>query len=274
MENWTGFLRLAVGQRQGTTVPTEVYAKGAYKVTPPVYLDDSGEPCFYLIHLGGGYVDGDRYKAEIHLGEQAQMLLTTQSSTKIFKTLHRPASQETEIFLTHGSHLEYMPDPIIAYRDADYQQKTIVRMVRGSTVVLGDIITSGWSPDGGLFGYSRLQMKTMIYLDDELVVFDHLQFRPREQQMDGLGLLEGHSHFGSLFVIDERVSAEFLEYMSQTLAPSMNGTQIGLSRLTVPGFSLRVMASSTQAIETVLASCQRFMREQWLGKRAISLRKY
>lgn len=274
MDNWTGFLRLAVKRKQERTIPSEVYNRGAYKITPPVYLDNSGQPCFYLMNPGGGYLDGDRYKAEILLGEQSHMMLTTQSSTKIYKTPKCPVIQKTDICLESGSYLEFIPDPIIAYRDARYIQETIVRMARGSTLVYGEIITPGWSPDGRLFQYSRLQLKTIVYMENELIVFDHLQLCPDEHPMDELGLLEGYTHLGSLVVIGQRATPDMVEKLNQELGLGTSSCRIGISALAVSGFSLRVLSSSTSQIEFVFEQCRRLLREQWLGIQTLSFRKY
>jgi len=274
MDNWTGFLRLGVQRKQEKTIPADVYNQGAYKISPPVYLDKSGLPCFYLMNPGGGYVDGDTYKAEIRLGEQAQMMLTTQSSTKIYKTIKQPVIQETEIAMEAGSYLEYIGDPIIAYRHARYVQKTVVRMKRCSSIIYGDIITPGWSPDGSLFRYDRLQLKTMVYLEDELVAYDHLQLSPNEKRIDGLGLLEGYTHMGSMLVIGEWATPDFVERISEALGAVKGPAQFALSALAISGFALRVRASSTQHIEAVFEDCRRFVRKHGIGKQTASLRKY
>ncbi|OAB47986.1 urease accessory protein UreD [Paenibacillus antarcticus] len=274
MDHWTGFLRLAVQRKKETTIASEVFHQGALKVTPAIYFDDPQQPCFYLMSLGGGYVDGDRYKLEIHLGEQAQMLLTTQSATKIFKTINHPAIQEMNIVLERGSYLEYMPDPVIAYEHAQYQQNTIVHMNPGSVMIYGDIITPGWSPDGNWFCYHTLQIKTQVYLEEQLVVFDHLQLRPANDPMAGIGLLEGYTHLGSMIVIGERTDPELMERLSESLKCCSSVAHIGLSTLMVPGFSLRVLAYSTQDIEKIFRSVQKLIREHWFGKQVTSFRKY
>lgn len=274
MENWTGVLRLAVRHKEARTILAEVYQQGASKVTPPIYLDDPSQPCFYMMNLGGGYVGGDCYKAEIYVDERAQMLLTTQSSTKIFKTLTCPAIQETSIIMERDSYLEYMPDPIIAYQHAQYLQNTVIRMKRRAALIYGDIITPGWSPDGSLFRYNRLKLKTFVYYDGELAVLDHLQLRPEVHDVEGLGILEGHTHFGTMTVIGEKATSDFIEQMSDHLNACTGNFKIGLSALNLPGFSLRVLAISTQQIEAIFEVCRRYVREQWFGKKAISFRKY
>lgn len=274
MEQWTGVLRLAVQRKQERTVLAEIYNQGASKVTPPIYLDNSGLPCFYLLNLGGGYVDGDRYKTDIHLRDHAHMLLTTQSSTKVYKTPKVPVIHEMDIRLEQGSYLEFISDPLIAYRDARYKQETAVHMARGATLVYGEIITPGWSPEGALFQYNRLQLRTAVYIEDELVVFDNLPLTPKARSMDGLGLLEGYTHLGSLLVIGDEVPRDMADTLSEAFGAADNRCRIGISALAVSGFSLRVLAMSTLQIENVFEQCRRVVRKHILGGRTVSFRKY
>ncbi|WP_312113338.1 urease accessory protein UreD [Brevibacillus reuszeri] len=274
MADWTGFLRLEAGHKLGKTIPAHVYFQGALKVTRPIYLDESGQASFYLMNPGGGYVDGDRYRMEFVVAEDARVLLTTQSSTKIYKTKSAPVLQETEIVVKKGGFLEYIPDPIIAYQDARYRQNTVIRMERGAVLVASDIITPGWSPDGELYRYRMLQLKTEVYLDEQLVAFDHLRLQPDMQNMHALGILEGYTHYGSMLIIGDQASAEFLEELHTVIEGSGVAGKVGCSALTIPGIAVRMLASSTQEIEQLFEQCTRFVRKQWFDLEPVSLRKY
>ena len=45
-----------------------------------------------------------------------------------------------------GAALEYVPDQLILYRDADFRQRTVVNMHPQASLFLSDIITPGWFP--------------------------------------------------------------------------------------------------------------------------------
>ncbi|MBS4178498.1 urease accessory protein UreD [Lederbergia citrea] len=274
MNNWTGILRLSVENKQGKTVPKNVFFQGAFKVMRPHYLDQSGQATYFLINPGGGYVDGDTYCMDITVEEEAELLLTTQSSAKVYRTPHVPVVQETEFILKKNSVLEYIPDPLIGYQDARYLQKNIIRMESGATLVYCDMLTPGWSPEGDLFSYELLQLKNEIYLDDELVVFDHLKLAPGRQKIEAIGLMEGYTHLGSMIVISEKMTASFLDELHAALKEVSGDSEIGISELSVPGFTLRVLANSTQAIEKIMMEAHRLIREKWLNKQAVFLRKY
>ncbi|MFB7637699.1 urease accessory protein UreD [Peribacillus butanolivorans] len=274
MEDWTGVLRLDVEDRIGKTIAKNVYFQGALKVMRPIYHDDSGQACYYILNPGGGYLDGDRYKMEITLEKQARLTLTTQSATKVYKTPNTHAYQETEIFLKAGSYLEYIPDPLIMYQDARYKQKNVIRMEKGATFLYSDILTPGWSPDGDRFSYNRLQFINEIYMDDELVAYDHIHLNPAVQNIEKIGFMEGFSHLGSMLVVGEQTSHDLLDRLYMAINENTDQYKVGLSLLPVQGFTVRVLANSTQIIEKIFSEYHRIISQEWFNTKPCFLRKY
>lgn len=274
MEDWTGVLHLGAEERSGKTVANHVYFQGAYKVMRPIYHDESGQACYYILNPGGGYLDGDRYQMKISLEKQAKLTLTTQSATKIYKTPHSHAYQEAEFNLKEGSYLEYIPDPLIGYQDARYKQKNVIHMEKGCTLFYSDIITPGWSPAGEKFSYDTLQLINEIYMENELVVYDHIKLSPATQNINGLGLMEGYSHLGSLIVVNEKANHDLLDRLYEAVPNETQEYKIGLSLLPIPGFTVRVLANKTQTIERVFAEFHNIISQEWFNKTPSFLRKY
>jgi len=269
----TGYLRIVAARKREKTILKESFAEGAFKITRSVYLTTSGEAYFYIMNPGGGYLDGDFYKIDIYLEEAAEAVVTTQSSTKIYKTPLSHATQELTIYLKKGSVLEFLPDPVIAYEHARFKQRTIVQMEQGASLIYADIYTPGWAADGTHFQYDLLQSKMEVYMDHKLILFDHIKLEPIEDDLKGIGYMEGFSHFGTMFVIDERVNQVLLDELYELFEP-LFGIRIGLSMLSVSGFALRVLANTTQEVEKVFGICHETLRKKVLVKEPVFLRKY
>src|SRR5699024_5593841 len=197
-------------EKNGRTVAKNVYFQGAFKVMRPVYLSNGTYPCYYLLNPGGGYLDGDTYRMDISLEEDSKLTLTTQSSTKIYKTPTEEVYQESHFHLKKGSYLEYLPDALIAYQDARYFQRNIFHMEQGATLMYADILTPGWSPEGKRFSYDQLRLKNEIHMDGKLAAFDHVKLKPDSQHMNELGFMEGYTHLGSFIVVSEKTTEEFI----------------------------------------------------------------
>ena len=274
MSNWTGVLELDMENRGGRTVAKNVYFQGAFKVMRPVYHNNGTYPCYYLLNPGGGYLDGDTYRMNVSLEEGANLTLTTQSATKVYKTPEKEVYQETNIHLKKDSYLEYLPDPLIAYKDARYHQKNTVHMEKGATFLYSDILTPGWSPEGKQFSYDMLRLKNEIYMEGELIAFDHIKLQPETQHMTGLGFMEGYTHLGSFIVVGEKTNDELLDRLYETIQNKSGDFAFGLSKLAVPGFTIRIMANYTQVIEKIFTACHHVISEEWYKSTPSFLRKY
>ncbi len=274
MSKWTGVLKLDMENRGGRSVAKNVYFQGAFKVMRPVYLNNYNHPCYYLLNPGGGYLDGDKYHMEVSLDEKAELTLTTQSSTKVYKTPTKEVYQETIFNMKKDSYLEYLPDALIAYKDAKYYQKNIVYMEEGATLLYSDILTPGWSPEGEQFSYDMLRLKTEIYMNEQLVAFDHIKLQPESQQMTELGFMEGYTHLGSFIVIGEKTNDKLLDQLYETIQKQSGDFAFGISKLAISGFTIRIMANYTQVIERIITACHHVISEEWYQKKPSFLRKY
>lgn len=268
---YTGYLKLEVGKKQNRSVICNSYFDGVFKITRPTYLAE-GLPLLTLLHVGGGYVDGDTYKAEVIVNEDSRLALTTQASTKVYKSPRDGVSQTMDYILKDSSELFVKQDPLILYHDAKFIQYTNVKMCSTSTFYYTDIITPGWSKDGKYFQYNRLASKLKIFIDEKLELFDHQLIIPDKMSGD-LMQLEGYSHIGTMIMINHQVSETLIEDIRKVIAAVTYDVRFGISLLNVKGFSIRVLASSTPNIETIFAECEKIILKQLFKQDKIEWRK-
>ncbi|ASS99333.1 urease accessory protein UreD [Geobacillus thermocatenulatus] len=270
--SWTGRLQCTAAFKNGRTVILDSYGEGALKLMRSVYLD-SAHPTLYLVHIGGGYVDGDSYDMEIFLEPSARLMVTTQSAAKIYKTPSTPVRQYTRLSLGEQSVLEYFPDPTIAYEHARFVQETTVYITPSSTFVYGEIITPGWSESGELFRYDWIRTKLKVHREGTLVLFDHLYLHPSHHLTDMLQL--GHyTHVGSMVVLSPFITKGVLESFGFLMDQMSDGIYCGFSETAAPGFSVRVLAHDTMAIETLFQRIHQFIRPLYGEREPVFWRKY
>lgn len=271
----TGDLRLTVGQRGERAIATRQFHRGALRIMRPHYLDDSGQVCYVILNPGGGYLGGDTYSIDVEVRDGARLLLTTQSATKVYRTPGSRAEQHMRLRLGPGSSLESVPDQLIAYREARYRQQTMVDMDPTASLVMAEVVTPGWSPDGRLFRYDELRLRTDIYVGGELMVLDNLLIRPADEApVAGMTFLEDYTHVGSLVVIDPRVDAALLEEIRAAVAGLDPDGQLGLSLLNGHGFVLRALSRSTEGLNSLVLAAVDLLRARWYGQGPLNLRKY
>ncbi|WP_139368036.1 urease accessory protein UreD [Priestia abyssalis] len=268
----TGSLSIGAKVKHGRTILHDCYYDGALKLSRPVYLEDD-HPTFYLMHVGGGYVSGDLYNQLIVLEEGANLSLTTQSATKVYKTTGEPARQETEIVLKEGSFLSLIQDPLILYKHARYAQMTTVHLEKNASFLMTDILTPGWAENGQFFTYDDIRTKLKVYRNRHLVLSDHLYLKPKKQ-MEAVMMMGEYTHFGSLLFLHEQADANVIKQLQNIGEKYKEKARIGFSIPPVKGIVIRVLAYRTQVIEALFSECEAMIRKQVLNQPAIHYRKY
>lgn len=275
-----GELELRVAVRHGKSVAVHQYHRGALRILRPHYLDESGQVCFVLVNPGGAYLGADLYVIDVEVGDGASLVLTTQSATKIYRTPGSFAEQRMTLRLGERAQLELAPDQLIAYREASYRQNTHITVRPSSSLVMAEVITPGWSPDGASFRYEELRLRTEIRVETaegaELLALDNLLIRPPLNDVTGMGFMEGYSHLGSLVVVDARVDQALADELHALTAGHDAYTGVSLTATVggTAGLVLRSLSNSTEELNRLLGACTALLRERWHGQAPLNLRKY
>lgn len=272
---WAGTLSLDIDRRNGRSIAVRQFHDGALRILRPHYLDESGQVCYVVVNPGGAYLGGDKYLIEVSVAAGADLLLTTQSATKIYRTPNNRAEQHMRLSLGAGARLELLPDPLIAYRQASYGQVTTVNMDPTASLVMAEVVTPGWSPDGELFRYDEIRMRNEISIAGRLTVLDNLLIRPGTgSPVDSSCFMAEYTHLGSLLVMDARVDAALVDELHALLAPRNDGGPLGITLLDGPGLAVRALSHSTELLNELLAAAVDMLRERWYGQEPLNLRKY
>lgn len=272
---YAGEIDFILDKRNERTVETKKAFHGLIKISPTIKLDRENIPAYFIVGLGGGYIEGEKYKYEFTLKNGARSIITTQASTKVYKCENnKKTKQETIIRLEDDSVLEYVTDSVILFKDAIYNQKNEIYMDENSTLIYSDGITSGWSKDGGSFTYSGVQMSTRVYINNKIVMLDNLIINPDEDDVRGLGYFEGYENFGTLLVINKNITDEIVEHLRKMLKEVQLPINFGISKLECNGFVLRVLGNLTQNIEKAIVLCHNYIRKEFFNSKELLIRKY
>ncbi|MFI2565271.1 urease accessory protein UreD [Paenarthrobacter sp. NPDC018779] len=275
-----GRLELGVSVRGGRSVAVHQFHEGALRVLRPHYLDQSGQVCYVMVNPGGAYLGADLFLIEVEVEAGADLLLTTQSATKIYRTPGSFAEQRMALRLGEGARLELVPDQLIAYREASYRQVSHISVHPTSSLVMAEVITPGWSPDGASFRYEELRLRNQIRVETadgaKLLALDNLLIRPPLGDVTGMGFMEGYSHLGSLIVVDPRVDQDLADQLDQETRDysAHSGVSLTISVGGTSGLILRSLSNSTQELNELLGACTGLLRKQWFGQEPLNLRKY
>lgn len=274
-KEYSGFIDLVLEKKGDKTIASKKFFEGLVKISPTIKMDRENIPTFYLLQLGGGYIEGEKYKNRFVLKEGSRAIITTQASAKVYKCLNGlKTEQETIIELGKNSVLEYITDNVILYKDAIYKQVNNIYLDKSSTLIYSDGITAGWSPEGDNFTYNSVQLKSNIYVNNKLVLLDNLIVNPKDNDVTKIGFFEEYLNFGTLLVIDRNIDDKVIEELRNIIEKLNLPIDFGISKLEVNGFVLRVLGNLTQHIERATGACSNYIRNKFLGSKDLIIRKY
>ncbi len=85
-----------------------------------------------MIGFGGGIVSGDHVKLDVNVGEQAALLITSQSTSKAFRSVTgRPVSEiQTTVKVQSGALMVWSPQPTQCFKQSNLSQGVHVILER------------------------------------------------------------------------------------------------------------------------------------------------
>lgn len=276
-----GVLELGIDVSGGKSIAKSQYHTRALKIVRPHYLDDSGQVYYIIANPGGGYVGGDAYRIQVDVADGASCLLTDQSAAKVYRTPGDYVVQNIDFTVGDGAVLEYVPDQLILYRDADFRQQLTARVHRNGSLFFSDIITPGWSPDGGRFLYEQAHLRNVVYVDDELEVVDNLRLNPLDTEFvaEQDFYLGGRTHVANAVCVDPGITPELVDEVrslidAHVVAGADSQMLASVSATDRPGFVVRGLGNRTEELFAMITSIAGLVRGKLRGQGPITLRQY
>ena len=164
-----GTAHLAFSRTGGRTVLTRAFAKSPVKL---IATNVRGVACWvYTATLGGGLVGGDEIALVAEVADGGRALLTTQASTKVYRSERRSAQSVTAT-VAAGGLLAVLPDPIVCFAGARFTQAQRYDLHTDATLAVVDWMTSGRHATGERWAFSRYESRLDIVRNGQPVLVD------------------------------------------------------------------------------------------------------
>jgi urease accessory protein len=197
-------LLLEQDQQRGKTVVKEQYSKVPLFTQRALYLEES-LPSMAYIHImspSGGILQGDRYRMDIALKNNAYAHITTQGATRVYRMERNYATQIVNVHVDEGSYLEFVPDQIIPYRDSRFYQTVNLNVHDNGTMIYSEMIAPGRVASGESFQYDIYYMKVLARNQkDTLRFIDVANLEPKRRNLKKLGILGTFDVVGSTYLL-------------------------------------------------------------------------
>lgn len=268
-----GELRLGFSLRNGRSILHDLYRVAPLLVQRALYWDEAMPelPICSIISVGGGILQGDRYKIDIRVGEGASAHVTSQSANRVHQMDANYASQHQTVTLESGSYLEYLPDVTIAYRDSRFINQTDIIIAEDATLLYGEMILAGRKHHhaGERFGLDLLSVAVSVCRPGGRKIFaEKVLIEKGDPTVDFPAVMRGYDAFANILCLTPpAVAARIKERFETSFAPESPRAISGVSRLpNDAGLMLRAVGVESYDVRGELRRFWRIVREEARGR--------
>lgn len=195
MEPPTGRLRLVFGERHGRTFLAEQFVRAPLRILRPFELA-GGRVLLQILQVGPGVMGGDRYDLDMVVESGAKVVLVQPSATKLHTMAAGvKAEQRITLRVESGGELEYYPGLTIPYRDAEFVQRTCVRLASDARFAMLERWSAGRVAHGEAFAFRRLSSQVRVACAGKPTYADRLELTPDTAPSPGIA--EGFSYLAA-----------------------------------------------------------------------------
>lgn len=272
-----GRLDLTFAPGSGQTRLISRSHSGPIYILHPIYTDTlyPEQVFIYTIQLGDGMVEGDRYLLNFTCEPGSAVHITSQSATKIFRMKEDLAYQSVNLTLKDEAFVEYLPDPVIPFRDSRYYQRLDLTIAPTATLIFGEILLPGRVACGERHQYTFYHSDVQAVRPDGTLLFaDRVHLASLHAPPQSPGRLGAYETAGSLYLLTSRVAARELVDRLRCCLASQTEVLAGVSELPNGcGVCIRLLGCTSMAIKSAFHFAWNDARLAILGLPAPDLRK-
>jgi urease accessory protein len=237
----------------------------------------------YMMDCSPGLMSGDHYELHWHLHKDTSVFLTNQSFTKIHPSIEKGSTQRQIFKLEEGALLEYIPEPMMPYKDSSYRGEMEVHLEPGATAIFTDVLCPGRTQRGEKFHYKCYANRMKVYAGSKLIFYQNQCIEPSQMNLQSLGCWGDQTHLGSLYVFSEHIRQQhvdsLLEALRQASLNEVEGTitssnlRYGASLTYQQGLVFSVMGGHAWQLQRILTQAWGIVRSQLLSLSPLTVLK-
>jgi urease accessory protein len=271
-------LKLEENPETKKTVIKDQFARVPLFTQKALYLEESfpSMAYVYIMTPSGGILQGDRYRIDLALSNNAHAHITTQGATRIYKMERNYATQIINIVIDDGCYLEYIPDQIIPYKDSRFYQTVNAKVHENGTLVYSEMLTPGRVASGESFEYDIVYMATHAENQKGASRFtDVFILKPKKSSLKVSGILGEHSVVGSLYILTKpNYAKQLINEINNCLH---NFPQVKGGATLLPynsGVMVRLLGNVADDLKSVIYEIVNIVRKIIIGAKFSGIRKY
>ncbi|GAV81096.1 UreD domain-containing protein [Cephalotus follicularis] len=188
----------------------------------------------YSLTYGGGIVSGDCISCEFTIGDGSTAVLTTQASTKVYKSLGSKCSQQIlEANVGSDALLAVIPDPVTCFSTARYSQKQVFKVVSDSSLLIVDWITSGRHESGEKWDFDLYKSTNNIFFKGNQPLFLDAVLLERGSVANIAERMQGYQVVAMVILLGPKlkhIQNQVQENVKRIMSEELYGPSSGLDR--------------------------------------------
>ena len=259
------------------TVITKQFSQVPLQIQRAVYPENSlpGMAYLYIISPSGGILQGDRYKTDIMMKNNAVSHITTQGATRIYSMNSNSASQMVNITLDENCYLEYIPDQIIPYQNSRYYQKVNLNIHDDATLIYSEVLTPGRIAMNESFDYDICYLRTYCKnQNNRFRCLENMKIEPKKYDMKIKGVLGKYNIVGTVYILTKKEKIPKLEEIINKKIQKLESIRSGTSILpNESGIIVKILGNNTENIFEKVYDIVKITRKEILDAEFTKLRK-
>ncbi len=224
------------------TVCDELFFTSPYKLISPLYNETEAE--FVLMSSSAGLLKGDTVEMRFEIGEWSDVKISSQSFEKVFNTQDGDAQKRVFIEVGENAFLKFMALPTIPFANSDYRNDVAVSLSPSSRFLYSDVFSCGRVFMGEQFSMKRFANRLHVSMENAPIFIDTVIIDPNLWNYGEIGLWQGHTHNGLLYVYG---CDEVVDWAREMAPQFLKNCEVG-SSLCKKGACVRVLGDSGERI--------------------------
>jgi urease accessory protein len=269
-------LDLSLGVHRDRTFIERQFSRYPFHICRPLYVDNHprGMATVYVQSCAGGIFSGDQLRVRVRAQAHSQTHLTSQASTVIHRMTGSSAVLDTSVQMEEGAFVEYLPDPVILFPEADLTSRFSLQLNERSVAIFSDSFLMYDPYHQGKY-FSNFTNETSVYnSDNELLCRDRTSVSGLEVAEQNTGIIGTKTAVGTFYYLH---SGQDVDRMHEKLSDSIQDVStayVGVSTLpSEAGIWARIIASEVADLRHAMEYLWFAAREHATGHRPLKRKK-
>lgn len=244
--------------RQGQTFVAQQYTTYPFRLSRTFRLDEGGDrrAYLYLMNSAPGIFGGDRLTLNLTVAPNSNLYLTDQAATKVHKMLDSTVAHlDWHITVGAAANLEFVPEPLILYADAQLHQSTTITLEASSSLFLSEIIVPGRLARSEYYRFveyrNRLHVRSTA---GNLLFRDNMHLLGQSNPFKDSIFFTKYPLIANIYMVLPTVNLnQFSQLLTENLALKLPNLLIGISQLpNCNGLLIKVMGDRVETIQSYI----------------------